>query len=645
MRSRRSSSPKPRPQRPQSGSTPRRVSAGSWSRRRGWLLGLAGVLTGTLAVSGYLLRPQSPSLPSLSEEAFPLPPLSSSPFLNTRADAHYVGSAACRSCHAVEDASFRRTGMGRSMARVDPASEPPNATFDHPLSQRRYRVLRKDGRLWHGEFLLDGQPDEAILADHPLQYVIGSGHHARTYVTEADGLLVESPLTWYASRQRWGVSPGYDLPDQPGFGRGINARCLFCHAGEVEPIGESTQRFQVREAALSCERCHGPGSLHVARHSAKGEAVTPDDTIVNPAHLSRSLAEAICQQCHLQSAAAVEARGRKPTDFRPGLPLHDFRHDYTAAAQDRSMTVTGHVEQMHRSQCYQRSESLTCTTCHNPHGEPQAQERVAYYRGVCLECHQPESCRVDAQRRQRESPDNDCAHCHMPRTSTDVPHVALTDHRIGVHQKPLAPRGERGGGRGEPVSLSELRPIQDLSDLSEIDRKRSLGLAYAEWSVTQPDAAQLRTYRARAAEALSEVRAAGLRDPAVDVMLVRLGFGVDLLRPYIGSPASATLTAEDRCAALSMHADFCAKQGRFLEAASAIRQVVRWRRVSEDWQLLAYCERSLGNIQQSVEALETAVAIDPRLSEGRKLLVPYYRQRGDLVRANFHQRRLGPTAP
>src|SRR5438034_10525188 len=49
-------------------------------------------------------------------EPFPLTSISSSPYLNTGANAHYVGSDACRKCHEDRHASFRRTGMGRSMA-------------------------------------------------------------------------------------------------------------------------------------------------------------------------------------------------------------------------------------------------------------------------------------------------------------------------------------------------------------------------------------------------------------------------------------------------------------------------------------------------------------------------------------------------
>ena len=135
---------------------------------------------------------------------------------------------------------------------------------------------------------------------------------------------------------------------------------------------------EVIEPAIGCERCHGPGELHVAWHegalpnlySDAGRS-TPaegakDNTIVNPARLSRELSEAVCQQCHLQGDVQVTVRGRRHDSFRPGFPLSDFRHEYRLFASS-DMTVVGHVEQMQQSRCYTESDSLTCTTCHDPH--------------------------------------------------------------------------------------------------------------------------------------------------------------------------------------------------------------------------------------------------------------------------------------
>src|SRR4029077_6877939 len=127
-----------------------------------------------------------------------------------------------------------------------------------------------------------------------------------------EGFLVESPVTWYSAKKAWGMSPGYDAPDQPGFERAAGEGCLSCHAGRAEAVGGSLHRMHVTESAIACERCHGPGSLHTERHRppAVPEAVRHRDlTIVNPKRLPRELSESICQQCHLRPTAVVPARG------------------------------------------------------------------------------------------------------------------------------------------------------------------------------------------------------------------------------------------------------------------------------------------------------------------------------------------------
>src|SRR5205823_426090 len=254
-----------------------------------------------------------------------------------------------------------------------------------------------------------------------------------------DGFMVESPATWYTSKQAWAMSPGYDRPNQRGFDLAVGMDCLICHAGRVEAADGTLHRMKVIEPAIGCERCHGPGSLHADRHRGRppGERLRETDyTIVNPGHLPRELAESVCQQCHLRPTAAVLARGRGWGDFRPGLPLQDFLHTFQSEAENAQMTVVGHVEQLHLSKCYKGSKTLTCVTCHDPHGEPRPEDRVEYYRTACLSCHQPQHCKVSEERRRKESPENDCAKCHMPRSPTEIPHLAFSHHRIGVHDKP-----------------------------------------------------------------------------------------------------------------------------------------------------------------------------------------------------------------
>ncbi len=162
---------------------------------RRWFAWGALAVAAVVLLAWWALRQMHPS----AADRFPLPPIASSPFLNTRPDVRYVGSKACLSCHEQEHASFRHTGMGRSLAKADAASQPADGGFDHPLSKRRYRAVRKEGVLWHREWLLrDGA--EVLLAEYPIKYVVGSGDHAHTYLIEDDGFLMESPMSWYAAQ-------------------------------------------------------------------------------------------------------------------------------------------------------------------------------------------------------------------------------------------------------------------------------------------------------------------------------------------------------------------------------------------------------------------------------------------------------------
>jgi predicted CXXCH cytochrome family protein len=625
---------------------------------RRWRVAAVGLVCGLLAAGGLLwwngLGDQDSSVippdfekpgSSFQRLEFPLTPISTSPFLNTGSVAHYVGSESCLPCHQGRTASFRRTGMGCSMAEVDPAVQPPDAVFDHAASKRRYQVIRKDRQLWHRELLLTDRPEEIVLSEYPLKYVLGSGHSAHTYVVEAEGFLLESPITWYSARKAWGMSPGYDQPHHSSFGRGIGEMCLYCHVGRAEPVDRNENRMRVLEPTIGCERCHGPGSLHVAEHTkgqngVKKEGGAVDHTIVNPTHLSRELAEAICQQCHFTGATTVMLRGRRFSDYRPGLPLEDFRQTFVMSGDQTAMTVVGHVEQLHMSRCYKESATLTCTTCHAPHAMPRPEEREAHYRAVCLSCHQPQACTVDHQRQLRESPTNNCVLCHMPNAATEVPHVAFSHHRIGIHTK-LAEEHIPDSLPGEKA----LHPVVDNARLSDVDRKRSLGLAYLSLAEVESKPGLRAQFQNRGFELLTTVQRAGLRDAVVEAVVAGLHFQRsqdDALVRAQSALALPDIMGVERCTVLFIVASERYKRKQYQEAVTALREVVTLRRRPEDWVLLGECQRKLGNLDAGMQALESAVRINPRLVQAHQILAQYYTLKDNPHRAAWHQQRAVP---
>jgi len=406
------------------------------------LLLLIGVVVGVvLSLPGTpVVPPVEPAAPPqdvpLAVRDFPIPPFSETRYLNTGPDVHHIGNAACAACHADKHKSYALTAHSKALVDVNPADEPPDGAFEHKASGRSYRVYRKDGQLRHEEVLRTAEGTEIARVDLPVRYRVGSGHFTRTYLTEIDGFLHESPITWYVSKGKWDMSPGYDMPNHWGFERPARLSCLACHAGNVEPTGESVHRMTFHEKAIGCESCHGPGSRHQEFHLARKLAPSEQDfTIVHLGKLSRPLLESVCAACHLSTPAVADVRGRRVASSRPGLPLSDFRVHYNFDRGRDQMTVVGHVEQLRQSKCYEKSPGLTCVSCHDPHTRSKPADPVAFYRQKCLDCHATKPCSLPPEPRLKQNPADNCAACHMPKGDTDISHVAFTHHRIGKHAR------------------------------------------------------------------------------------------------------------------------------------------------------------------------------------------------------------------
>jgi tetratricopeptide (TPR) repeat protein len=358
----------------------------------------------------------------------------------------YVGDQVCGQCHVSEAHKYRRHPMGRSLAPVArvASSQKYDRTAHNPFEALafEYRVEPQGDRVVHKEIIRTPDGQAACETAAEVRFVIGSGSHAHSYLIGRDGYLFQSPITWYAQKQSWGLSPGFEQRHER-FARAVLPECLFCHCNRADPVEHTLNRYRepiFHGHAIGCERCHGPGELHVKRREAAEPVEGIDETIVNPKHLSPELRDAVCEQCHLEAESRVLRRGRGLYDYRPGLPLELFWAVFVRRPESANDdTVASHIEQMHESRCYQKTGNrMSCLSCHDPHEQRPPAERAAYYRGRCLECHAEKPCSLPAE--QRRARDDACAACHMPAAaSTDVPHVAVTNHRVPRRGQPHAP--------------------------------------------------------------------------------------------------------------------------------------------------------------------------------------------------------------
>jgi predicted CXXCH cytochrome family protein len=413
--------------------------------------------------------------------------------------------------------------MDRSLAPVGQvaAGQDYRAAVHNPFNALgvQFLVEHRNDRVFHKEIRRDSRGMVLIEQEAEVAYAIGSGAHAISYLIRRGDHLFQTPITWYTQKGCWDLSPGFETR-QDRFERTVTAECLFCHSNAVEPVEGTINRYReplFRGHAIGCERCHGPGELHVQRREKIDGA---DVTIVNPGRLEPNLREAVCEQCHLEGANRVLRLGRGPFDYRPGLPLELFWTTFVKASGEESQKLVSHVEQMHASRCFQKSNGkMGCVTCHNPHKSPEPEVKTAYYRMACLKCHGEAACSLAADVRQAKNGD-DCRACHMRRsTSSDVGHLTITDHRIlrkpGAHVR----EDRQTGGYS-------LRPFhQGASGPGERALARDLGIALVE-------KARQEAAGARAGELALPLLDGALRDVPEDVAALEArGFALWLPGP------------------------------------------------------------------------------------------------------------------
>ena len=378
--------------------------------------------------------------PSLQDKKSAEPELT---FANVQPEnISYTGDDTCASCHAEEYAGFQEHGMAASYYRVDDTER--NETFDiealyHPETDFYYRPVKTDSGYYQEEYRLDTNGKRTHVLRRRMDHVIGSGGAAQTYITDDNGWLYELPLTWYTQTNRWDFSPGYDVSNIR-FSRVIPDRCMACHNAYPEDIPKLEGKFAAVPNGISCERCHGPGRLHVDERLSDPDASPAiDTTIVNPVHLPLARRLDVCQQCHLNGSIDVLRKGRSAFDFQPSQALSEHRALFISKdLSDQGIKVISHADRMQLSECYiqtlQSSRPLECVTCHDPHAGFR-DEGPDYFNITCKSCHdlRQVSQRISVEFTEAHREASNCISCHMPREDVrDVPHSSFTDHFIRV---------------------------------------------------------------------------------------------------------------------------------------------------------------------------------------------------------------------
>jgi predicted CXXCH cytochrome family protein len=358
---------------------------------------------------GWQLVSYLRQLPKLSVAS--LTPATSTPDLGA---AHYVGSAACQSCHRDIYDRWKQTRMANVVRdpREHPDAIAPDLTKPDPLVS----FTRDD-----------------------IAFVYGSRWKQRYFKQVGDDYY-PLPAQWDFTHQRWApyfVKNGTDwwapLYPPDNMQRPTGPLCDGCHS-----VGYDIATKKVAEWNVGCERCHGPGSEHVAQNGR--------GNIINPAKLDYVQANDVCIQCHSQGRPLGNPIAGKyydwPVGFQVGKHLSDYwsleEHKLGVASFTHFADGTAHKNRMQGNDFVQSlmyTRGVTCSSCHDVHGTPYDGLLRKPVTQVCLDCHGPNTANgphtasIEAHTHHKPgSAGSECVACHMPKIEQTIGDVNVRAH-------------------------------------------------------------------------------------------------------------------------------------------------------------------------------------------------------------------------
>jgi predicted CXXCH cytochrome family protein len=334
---------------------------------------------------------------------------------NTFRSAHYIGSLACQKCHTDIYNRWKQTPMANVVR--DPREHPDAIIPD--LNTNNVAKFTKD----------------------QVAFVYGSRWKQR-YFTRVGDDYYPLPAQWDIGNKVWRP---YHVPDTgadwwtayyptDNMQRPTGATCDGCHS-----VDYNIHTRQVTEWNVGCERCHGPGSEHIAHPSRSN--------ILNPSQMDDVAANDTCISCHSQGQPLTkEIEGKAydwPVGYRVGLRLADYwkleDHTLGQTTFTHFPDGTAHKNRMQgndfvQSLMYRRG--VTCASCHDVHGTQNYAQLRKPVDEICLDCHSttspngPHVATMEEHTHHRDgSPGSQCVACHMPKIESEgVPGAFVSAH-------------------------------------------------------------------------------------------------------------------------------------------------------------------------------------------------------------------------
>ncbi len=377
--------------------------------------------------------------------------------------ALYVGREACAGCHAEQTDRWR--GSHHDLAMQEATEDTVLGAFEGAVfsyAGTTTTFFRQGG----GFFVRTDGPD-GELTDYQISYVFGVEPLQQYLIGFADGRYQALSIAWDTRSaeeggQRWyHLYPGEQVDFQDplhwtGVYQNWNQQCAECHSTDLRKAYDAaadTYDTTFSEIDVSCEACHGPGSVHAAwaERIAAGEldAEASLGLVVDLGDSSGGVwqinhATGIAERTAPRtSAAEIETCGRCharrtaiDTDYQHGLPLLDSHR--LALLDEGLYHADGQIlDEVYVYGSFVQSKmyhaGVSCGDCHDPHSL-----EIASPDAACGRCHLSEKFAVPAHHfHQPGSAGASCVACHMPeRTYMGID--SRRDHGLRIPRPDLA---------------------------------------------------------------------------------------------------------------------------------------------------------------------------------------------------------------
>ena len=330
------------------------------------------------------------------------------------AAAHYVGSAACQTCHQDIYARWSKSRMANVVR--DPREHPDAIIPDLSIADPLVTFSKDD-----------------------IAFVYGSRWKQRYFTKIGDDFFPE-PAQWDVTHAMW---KRYFVPNTAdwwaplyppdNFKRPTGPLCDGCHS-----VNYDIATKKVSEWNVGCEKCHGAGSEHVARPVRA--------TILDPARFDYVRATDTCIQCHSQGRPLKNPIEGKyydwPVGFHVGLNLVDFwqleEHKLGRTTFTHFADGTAHKNRMQGNDfvgSLMYARGVTCFSCHDPHGTENPGMVREPGNALCLGCHGPNAqngphaATIEQHTHHAAgSSGSECIACHMPKIAETLGDVKVRSH-------------------------------------------------------------------------------------------------------------------------------------------------------------------------------------------------------------------------